>query len=214
MISYKKKKYRLFFALIILAIGVYGSVYQKIGDDYIEKIQKLRANYNQYIKYYEDSPLEQDELTNFEKLDYYNVNEQFKIKAHYSKLEYQDTFNIKLTEEKSLQFIKDGIAKFSFKGRPQKLVLLKHINSKNNRLFIPFKDKTSGKYTYGAGRYLDVTDDGSGIIIIDFNLAYNPYCAYNSNYKCPMVPSENVLKEEILAGEKSYRHVAIDQASL
>ena len=55
---------------------------------------------------------------------------------------------------------------------------------------------------------MDVTNDGSDIITIDFNLAYNPYCAYNSNYKCPMVPLENVLKEEILAGEKSYNFQA------
>ena len=208
MISYKKKKYRLFSALIILVFGVYGSVYQKIGNDYIENILKLRANYNQYIKYYEDSPLEQDELTNFDELDYYKVDEQFKINAHFRLLEKQDTFNIKLTDKKTLKFIKHSLALFSFQGRPQQLVLLKHIDAKDDRLFIPFKDKTSGIYTYGAGRYLDVTNNGNDRIMIDFNLAYNPYCAYNSNYKCPMVPSENVLKEEINAGEKSFNYQA------
>lgn len=204
MISYKKKKYRLFLALIILMCGVYGSVYNKIGDSYIEDIQKLRSSYNHYIKYYEDSPLEQDELTNFDKLDYFKVDKRFKIRAQFEVLKIQDTFNIKLTDSKTLQFLKYGIAKFSYQGKPQKLTLLKHIEAKNKKLFIPFKDKTNGKYTYGAGRYLDVMDEGNKEISIDFNLSYNPYCAYNSNYKCPMVPRENFLKEEITAGEKSY----------
>ena len=71
-------------------------------------------------------------------------------------------------------------------------------------MFIPFKDKTSGNMTYASGRYLDVIQSGKDRIIIDFNLAYNPYCAYNSNYKCLIVPEENMLDEEIKAGEKAY----------
>ena len=63
MISYKKKKYRLFLALLILAFGVYGPLYQKLENKYVKKVKRLRAHYNQYIKYYEDSPLEQDEIS-------------------------------------------------------------------------------------------------------------------------------------------------------
>ena len=204
MISYKKKKYRLFLALIILACGVYGSVYKKMSNNYFENIQKLRNSYNQYIKYYEDSPLEQDELTNFDKLDYFKIDKRYNIMADFKVLEKKDSFNIKLTEEKSLHFLKYGVAIFSLDGTPQKLTLLKHINSKDNRLFIPFKDNTNGKKTYGSGRYLDVVYEGEEKINIDFNLAYNPYCAYNSNYKCPMVPKENIINDEINAGEKAY----------
>ena len=210
MISYKKKKYRFYLALLILVIGVYGSLYKSFKDDYVKDIIRLRSNYNHYIKYYEDSPLEQDELTNFSSLDYFEIDNKFKIKAKLEVLSIQDTFNIKLSEKKKIQFLKYGLARFSYQGRPQKLVLLKHINSTDNKFFIPFKDKTNGKITYGAGRYLDVEKINNNKIVIDFNLAYNPYCAYNSNYKCPMVPAENMLNEEIRAGEKSFRTVAID----
>lgn len=204
MISYKKKKYRLFLALLLLAFGVYGSLYKKMENKYVKRIKRLRAHYNQYIKYYEDSPLEQDEISFFDELDYFEIDENYKIKAKFIELEQKDTFNIPLTKEKKIKFLKYGKAIFSYHGEPQNLTLLKHINDKSNRLFLPFKDKTNGSFTYGAGRYLDVKDEGSNKIIIDFNLAYNPYCAYNVNYKCPMVPKENVLDKEIKAGEKAF----------
>lgn len=205
MISYKKKKYRLFLALLLLAFGVYGSLYKKIENKYVKKIRKLRAHYNHYIKYYEDSPLEQDEISYFDALDYFAIDENYKISAKFVELDSKDTFTIPLTSEKSINFLKYGKAIFSYKGDPQELILLKHIKSKNNRLFLPFKDKTNGEITYGAGRYLDVNyTTGEEKIIIDFNLAYNPYCAYNVNYKCPMVPKENLLNKEIRAGEKAF----------
>ena len=70
--------------------------------------------------------------------------------------------------------------------------------------FIPFRDKTSGKETYGAGRYLDIEPNPDGTVTIDFNLAYNPYCAYNEAYSCPLPPVENWLQVPIEAGEKKY----------
>jgi uncharacterized protein (DUF1684 family) len=73
------------------------------------------------------------------------------------------------------------------------------------KLFLAFADATSGIETYGAGRYLDVKKVPAATSIeLDFNLAYNPYCAYNENFSCPFPPKENVLKVAILAGEKSY----------
>jgi uncharacterized protein (DUF1684 family) len=74
-------------------------------------------------------------------------------------------------------------------------------------LFVPFKDATNGKETYGGGRYIDIKMLSSKKVILDFNLAYNPSCAYGSDrYSCPIPPKENFLQVEINAGEKSYRH--------
>ena len=70
--------------------------------------------------------------------------------------------------------------------------------------FLAFADSTSGKDTYGGGRYLNVRQDGKNSITIDFNLAYNPYCAYNPDFACPLPPKENVLTIAIEAGEKNY----------
>ncbi len=71
-------------------------------------------------------------------------------------------------------------------------------------LFIPFRDATSGRETYGAGRYLDLKENTTGIYELDFNRAYNPFCAYNEEFSCPLAPEENTLKVAIRAGEKNY----------
>jgi uncharacterized protein (DUF1684 family) len=71
-------------------------------------------------------------------------------------------------------------------------------------LFIPFNDLTNGKETYGGGRFLDVYENGGKVLIIDFNLAYNPYCAYNHKYSCPVPPESNYLNLKIKAGEKIF----------
>jgi uncharacterized protein (DUF1684 family) len=70
--------------------------------------------------------------------------------------------------------------------------------------FLPFRDATSGKASYGAGRYLDIEPNSDGTVTIDFNLAYNPFCAYNDAYSCPLPPTENWLQVPIEAGEKDF----------
>ncbi|GGL73235.1 hypothetical protein GCM10010840_09070 [Deinococcus aerolatus] len=74
------------------------------------------------------------------------------------------------------------------------------------RVFIPFRDATSGQETYGAGRYLDAplarSDDGDALVSVDFNLAYHPYCAYGDGWTCPLPPRENVLPVAVPAGER------------
>lgn len=72
-------------------------------------------------------------------------------------------------------------------------------------LFVPFSDQTSGSETYGSGRYLDIEEQGGDSYELDFNLAYNPYCAYNEEYTCPIPPKENRLPVRIAAGEKNYK---------
>lgn len=73
--------------------------------------------------------------------------------------------------------------------------------------FVPFRDTTSGSDTYGAGRYLDVEPNEDGTVTIDFNLAYNPFCAYSDAYSCPLPPAENWLRVPIAAGEKDFRPI-------
>lgn len=71
-------------------------------------------------------------------------------------------------------------------------------------LFVPFRDATSGIETYGAGRYIDLKENTSGVYDLDFNRAYNPYCAYNAQFSCPVAPADNTLKVPVRAGEKKY----------
>ena len=103
-------------------------------------------------------------------------------------------------------YIRYGALKFTLDGVECLLDTFKSLSTDVDpkRLFIPFRDTTSGKETYGAGRYLELDENASGIYTIDFNLAYNPYCAYNIDFSCPLPPEQNTLKVAIRAGEKHY----------
>jgi hypothetical protein len=86
-----------------------------------------------------------------------------------------------------------------------KLTAYQEIPDADDGLFVPFKDRTTGNESYGGGRYLNVTDVGDSTVTIDFNNAYNPYCAYNDQYACPLVPAENTLRIAIRAGERRWK---------
>jgi len=96
-----------------------------------------------------------------------------------------------------------GALEFMLKGTPLKLTAFVEVGQKDlSRLFVPFTDLTTGTETYPGGRYLDLDRTPSGIYVIDFNRAYQPYCYYNPTYECPYPPPENRLKIPIRAGEK------------
>lgn len=96
-----------------------------------------------------------------------------------------------------------GVVHFTVDGTPATLTLFGVAGERD--LFVPFRDATSGTETYGAGRYLEVSHPVNGTVELDFNYAYNPYCAYSEMYSCPLPPLENWLKVPIRAGEKVFR---------
>jgi len=104
------------------------------------------------------------------------------------------------------RYVRYAWAEFDLQGNRQRLLLLKDRDSRvSNRLFLAFRDRTSGKETYGGGRYIDLFQQREADITIDFNLAYNPYCVFNYTYSCPLAPEENLLEVPIPAGEKMVR---------
>jgi len=97
-----------------------------------------------------------------------------------------------------------GVLSFTLQGRQLQLSAFVEAGAPDtDRLFVPFADQTSGKETYGPGRYLDLDRTATSIYLVDFNRAYNPYCAYNSKYDCPYPPRENNLPLAIRAGERA-----------
>jgi uncharacterized protein (DUF1684 family) len=95
-----------------------------------------------------------------------------------------------------------GTLEFTLKGQKLAMLALTEAGTPPNRLFVPFTDTTSGTETYGAGRYLEIERSATGIYVIDFNLAFHPFCYYNSSYDCPYPPAQNRLPIPIRAGEK------------
>jgi len=114
---------------------------------------------------------------------------------------------VALTKGQEREFLRWGEFRFTIGGEEQALQTYKS-DPEEKRLFVPFKDATSGKETYGAGRYLDLEPESDltpdGKWVLDFNKAYNPWCVYSKDYTCPVVPRENWLEVAIPAGEKDY----------
>ena len=116
---------------------------------------------------------------------------------------------MKTTTDRMPDYIKYGIVEFQIKGRTHKLNIYQNLDlleedGYEDYLFLPFLDNTNGEGSYAGGRYVESSIPDSDTLIIDFNTAYNPYCAYNDKYSCPIVPRENYVDENIMAGVKAF----------
>jgi len=170
-----------------------------------QKLLDFRKQKDHYFRTSPDSPIANKE--NFKGLIYFEPTSDFKVKANLTLLNDTLPFFLSKNDARKSKYVRYAIATFMLNNQQYNLTLLK-LEGKidNNVLFIPFSDKTNGGETYEGGRYLDVRLKNENSIVLDFNLAYNPYCAYNYKYSCPIPPRENVLSISIEAGEKKYPH--------
>jgi len=168
----------------------------------VKTIEEERKNKNIFFKNSPHSPLTPEQKATFVSLNYFPVNEHYKYTVKLKKYNTQEEISILTSTGQTQQYLRYAYVEFKVGSEVCSLTVYKQINS--DYLFIPFKDKTSGKQTYGAGRYIELEKKNRNEYILDFNLAYNPYCAYNELWTCPLTPFENILKVEILAGEKSF----------
>lgn len=194
---------------ILIILGFVCNILFAQHKDYSKEIRTYRKDLVQNFKNKNESPLPAKELKKFIGLPFFPVDKKYRVKA---KLEF--TFNTPIfylqnTKGKSEAYQQYAIATFSINKQQLQLSIYQSITLKNkkgyeNYLFIPFTDLTNGKSTYIGGRYLDtrIPEEYTGTILLDFNKAYNPYCAYNKNYICPIPPKKNHLDISILAGVK------------
>lgn len=195
--------------IIIIAIGAF-VIYSLQGGpndaEYITTIQKERRDKETYLKSGEGSPFVKDSLP-FTGLQYFPIDPKYRIKAKLKNIDKKKVVLLSTSDGKEQNYLEYAFAEFSLDGKENRLLILELMETGPNRgkLFLAFADETSGQETYGAGRYLDLKKvPAASTVILDFNLAYNPYCAYNDSYSCPFPPKENLLKVPILAGEKNY----------
>ena len=142
---------------------------------------------------------------------FFPANKKFLVEARFEKISDSTGFTMKSTGKIKSRYYKYGYIYFNIDNKPQRLTvyqnerLLKTSQYKDN-LFVPFTDRNSGIKAYGGGRYIDfnITDISNNTVMIDFNKAYNPYCAYASGYNCPIPPKENTLHIEVDAGEMAF----------
>jgi uncharacterized protein (DUF1684 family) len=155
-----------------------------------------------------NSPLKKDDLLN---LRFYEADSVYRVLANVEVLSNQAGFIMPVFSGTGQQYERYATLSFTLKGKPMQLSLYKSVSlSKlpqySDYLFLPFTDETNGTSTYAGGRYIDLrTGDLKGnTLVIDFNKAYNPYCAFSSGYSCPKPPDENRLQVAIEAGEKAF----------
>lgn len=161
---------------------------------------------HQRAEFYRNSPQSPfiEQKVPFSYLDYFPASTSYKIEAEFTPSSPQKKLALATSTGGFDTLFIVGKATFKRAGQLQTLLVLGTSSSMEDGLFIPFLDATSGKTTYGAGRYLEIPPPKGSHISLDFNMSYNPYCAYTEGYTCPFPPKENRLKIAIEAGEKTY----------
>ncbi len=164
-----------------------------------------RAEKDKMFASADESPIPAPQRASFSGLAYYAPDSNYCIDADLDLLAKPDTISMQTSVASDVRkAIRIGTFKGMVKGSKVSLAAYTFADGDADQLFVPFTDKTNGFDTYEAGRYLDVVRHDDEDYILDFNRAYNPYCAYNTQYACPLVPAENRLPISIRAGEKRW----------
>ena len=205
-----------FTALLIILFSVifmkpaFNQMTQDSIDAYTESIKKFRTGKNIKLMYNESTPLTPVQHKNFKGLNYFDPDTRYLLEGHLVVDQNPETVILRTSTERAPEYVKYGKILFELDGEQYELIAyqskkLLDVKPDDSTLFIPFRDATSGNETYGGGRYVDVELPASGsAVVIDFNKAYNPYCAYNPGFSCVIPPGENRLPVRIAAGEKIF----------
>lgn len=192
---------------VLFCLLLIGNCSVVIAQSYKDSLQKHREHYVHEL--IQDGPLEAQD-SSF--VDFYAADESYLVKCKFVATKGGEPFEIPTSAGTTKTYTKFGEFRFMLGGKKQKLAVYRSMALLNHPiykdyLFIPFKDKTNGVETYGGGRYLDLymKDVAGEEIVLDFNKAYNPYCAFSDGYSCPIPPQENHLKISIEAGEKNFK---------
>jgi len=172
-----------------------------------QRLEGDREQKDEFFALHPQSPIPPESQPDFEGLDYFPPDPAYRFELPIHHHDNTEVVTVEDTSGNMRQMVRWGEFRFTLEGNQWKLQAYR-TDPSEQRLFIPFRDATSGRETYGAGRYLDLEADqhltSDGNWIVDFNRAYNPWCAYSENYVCPFVLPENWLEVPIPAGEKSY----------
>lgn len=198
-------------SILIIILGLTTFVLGAQDLSYIEEIKRFQEELNDEFKNPDKSPLTRREQRKFKGHDFFPINKTFRVEAQFIRSQDAVPFKMKTTTDRSPIYEKYGEAIFEINNKRYKLNIyqshrLKKMEKYKNHLFLPFTDLTNGEDTYGGGRYIDLSIPHTDSIIIDFNKAYNPYCAYSSTRSCPIPPRENDLDLKVEAGVRTVNH--------
>ncbi len=184
-----------------VAIAACGS--SPAEEDYAAKIAAVRAAKDDSFKNAPDSPVPADKKATLIPLAYFPIDEGYTAPATLEPSADRSRIEVPTSTGQIRNLERIGTLKFSVKGQALRLTAFRDLESRDaDRLFVPFSDLTSGAETYPAGRYMELDPTPTGIYVVDFNIAYHPYCYYSPEFDCPFPPKENRLAMPIRAGEK------------
>jgi uncharacterized protein (DUF1684 family) len=171
----------------------------------MNSLEQFRISKDEFFEIHPQSPLTHDQRHEFQGLTYFPENPELRLEVVVERFEEQKQVQMQTSTGDLQTYTRYGRFKFTVDGEEAALTLF----AGPHGFFLPFVDSQAGEETYGAGRYLEPEQLPDGKFLVDFNLAYNPYCAYNELYSCPLPPGENRIKLPVRAGEKSFKPVGV-----
>jgi uncharacterized protein len=166
----------------------------------MSELDDFRTEKDEFFKNHIQSPLTVEQKHEFKGLDYFPENDALRLEVKVEPLNDSNPMMMQTSTGGVQEYIRYGKFKFQIDGQVAELT----IYQSEHGYFLPFVDSLAGTETYPAGRYLDPEALPGNRFLVDFNIAYNPYCAYNEMWSCPITPAENRLKVPIRAGEKLF----------
>ena len=185
--------------------------HEHVPVSYVDAVEGFREDKDDFFANDPRSPIPTAERAAFTGLPYYPVDEALVFEGRTLEPYTGDepsSFQIPTSDGRLRPAHRAGVFRFELDGAPRQLTAYTFDGGHGDSLFVPFLDETSGRETYGAGRYLDLEPDEDGTWAIDFNLAYHPSCVYAPQFSCPLTPAENRLSTRIEAGERLPEHDA------
>ena len=168
----------------------------------MSELTEFRAEKDDFFREHPRSPLTPEQKRNFKGLEYFPENQELRLEVEVERLFDQAPLQMPTSTGGVQMYVRHSRFKFQVDGQDAELTIYQN----ESGYFLPFVDSLAGKETYPAGRYLEPDELHGNRFLVDFNLAYNPYCAYNEMWSCPITPGENRLKVPIRAGEKLFEH--------
>jgi uncharacterized protein (DUF1684 family) len=165
---------------------------------------RFRTRKDEFMGQSHDSPFSHSVQTGFEGLKYFEPDPRFRFDTKL--LRYPAEESVMMSTSKGTRQLYNKVGRFDVAvgGKPVQVQAYQSAEREDPSIFVPFRDATSGNESYGAARYLDLKVQHDDRYLLDFNYAYNPYCAYDDGYVCPLPPKDNWLAVGIIAGEKKY----------
>jgi uncharacterized protein len=178
------------------------------GQSFRQEIENHRTQYKEKFAYSTSAPIKESDL---KYLRFFFPDSTYRVRATFEPTPSSQPFDMPTYSGMKKEFVKYGELHFILNGKEHTLsvysnLALRAIPQYKNHLFLPFKDLTNARESYGGGRYIDLetTDIKDSVVLLDFNKAYNPYCAYSDGFNCPIPPQENHLPVRIEAGEQNF----------